>query len=58
MTEIPRGKFIGKRVGPPVEEAVHFIICAVCGGLIDCWDLGAVFSHEGPLPHPAEDKPQ
>jgi hypothetical protein len=54
-----RGEFIGKRVGgEPANEADHFIICAVCGGLIDCRDLGQVFEHEGPLPHPAQDQPQ
>lgn len=59
MTDIPRGKYIGKRVGdPPVDEAEHFIKCAVCGGWIDCRDLGQVFQHEGPLPHPAQDRPQ
>jgi hypothetical protein len=25
---------------------------------MDCRDLGQVFEHEGPLPHPAEDQPQ
>ncbi|MBB5051106.1 hypothetical protein HNQ36_001060 [Afipia massiliensis] len=49
---IPRGKYIGKRDGRPVAEAEHFIKCAACGGWIDCRDLGAVFDHEGPLPHP------
>jgi hypothetical protein len=59
MTDIPRGKFIGKRVvGPPADEAEHFIKCAECGGWMDCRDLGQVFSHEGPLPHPEEDQPQ
>ena len=27
-------------------------------GWIDCRDLGAVFEHEGPLPHPKEDSLQ
>jgi hypothetical protein len=58
MTDIPRGKYIGTRQGPPVDEAEHFIKCEACGGWIDCRDLGMVFSHEGPLPHPTEDKPQ
>lgn len=39
-------------------EADHFIDCPTCGGKIDCRDLAAVFEHEGPLPHPAQDKPQ
>lgn len=58
---IPRGKFIGKRVGDPRyddDESEHFIQCGSCGGWIDCRDLGQVFDHEGPLPHPAEDMPQ
>jgi hypothetical protein len=25
---------------------------------IDCRDLGQVFEHERPLPHPAQDQPQ
>jgi hypothetical protein len=53
MSEIPRGKYLGERVGgPPREEAEHFIKCAACGGWIDCRDLGAVFSHEGALTPP------
>jgi hypothetical protein len=28
------------------------------GGGIDCRDLGQVFAHEGPLPHPAQNQPQ
>ena len=30
----------------------------IVGGWIDCRDLGQVFEHEGPLPHPAQDQPQ
>jgi hypothetical protein len=57
--EIARGKFIGRRVaGPKADEAEHFIKCQACGGGIDMRDLGSVFDHEGPLPHPAGDKPQ
>lgn len=56
---IPRGKYIGKLVSDlPVEERDHFIKCPACNGWIDCRDLGQVFSHEGPLPHPKEDQPQ
>ena len=56
---IPRGRYIGKRIGdPPQEVAEHFIRCLVCGGWIDCRDLGHVFAHEGPLPQPAQDQPQ
>lgn len=58
VPEVPRGKYIGERKGPPVEEHEHFLICALCGGLIDMRDLGIVFSHEGPLPHPLEDQKQ
>jgi hypothetical protein len=28
------------------------------GDWIDCRDLAPVFEHEGPLPHPAQDRPQ
>lgn len=56
---IPRGQIIGKRIDSvTTDEADHFIKCAACGGWIDCRDLGAVFDHEGPLPHPACDGPQ
>jgi hypothetical protein len=47
---LPRGKYIGRRFGPPVkEEAEHFYQCEACGGWIDRCDLGQVFEHEGPL---------
>jgi hypothetical protein len=53
VTEIPRGKYIGRRTGdPPQDEAEHLIRCPACGGWIDCRDLGQVFEHEGPLPPP------
>jgi hypothetical protein len=56
---IPRGKIIGKETaGPPLSEAEHFWKCEACGGWIDCRDLGMVFEHEGPLPHPACDQAQ
>ena len=56
---LPRGKYIGTRVGQPAtDEAEHFIKCPGCGGWIDCRDLAQVFEHEGPLPHPAQDRPQ
>jgi hypothetical protein len=32
--------------------------CPGCGGWLDMRDLGQVFDHVGPLPHPASDKPQ
>ena len=52
---IPRGKIIGKQTGgPPLNEAEHFC----CGGYFDMRDLSAVFDHEGPLPHPVEDRQQ
>ena len=58
-TMIQRGKYIGRLVGQTItDEAGHFIRCPGCGGWIDCRDLGQVFDHEGPLPHPAQDRPQ
>jgi len=48
--DVPRGKYIGKPLGAPLEsERAHFIKCPACGGWIDCRDLGQVFEHEGPL---------
>ena len=59
MIELPRGTYLGKRLGdPPVSEAGHFIRCPACGGGIDCRDLARVFEHESPLPHPTQDQPQ
>jgi hypothetical protein len=37
----------------------HFFKCdEACGGWFDMRDLGAVFDHEEPLPHPACDQVQ
>jgi Zn-finger nucleic acid-binding protein len=33
----------------------HFYRCPACGGWMDGHDLGQVFDHEGPLPHPSDD---
>ena len=56
---IPRGKTIGKQTGgPPLNEAELFWRCEACGGYFDMRDLGAVFDHEGPLPHSVEDRQQ
>ena len=45
-TKIPRAKYIGKRVGPPLaDEAEHFFKCKLCGAWVDMRDLGDVFSH-------------
>lgn len=55
---IRRGEHIGKRVGAePESEAEHYAKCDACGGYFDMRDLGNVFEHEGPLPHPAQDIP-
>lgn len=56
---IRRGEHIGTRVGgEPKHESEHFMQCEACGGYFDMRDLGQVFEHEGPLPHPPGDKPQ
>jgi hypothetical protein len=58
MVGIPRRKYFGKRGDrPTADESEHYIRCKECGW-IDMRDLGAVFDHEGPLPHPASDQPQ
>jgi hypothetical protein len=52
-----RGEIIGECVGgEPKSEADHFIKCPTCGGWVDMRDLGQVLEHEGPLPHPAQDR--
>jgi hypothetical protein len=59
MIDIPRGKYLEKSLGNRTkDEAEHFIKCEMCGGWIDCRDLACVFEHAGPLPHPAQDRPQ
>jgi hypothetical protein len=56
IIEFPRGKYIDRPMGgPPEDEAERPYRCPACGGWVDCRDLGQVFDHEGPLPHPAED---
>jgi adenylate cyclase len=53
MTAISQGKYIGTLIGDqPTSEADHFYRCKVCGGWVDYRNLGKVFAHEGPLPHP------
>jgi hypothetical protein len=59
MIDVPRGKYLGERLGDvPASKAEHFIRCPACGGRIACRDLAQVFEHKGPLPHPAQDQPQ
>jgi hypothetical protein len=56
IIEFPRRNHIGRRKGhSPKNEAAHFYRCSACGGWVDCRELGQVFDHEGPLPHPADD---
>jgi hypothetical protein len=42
----------------PKDKAEHFVRCPACGGYFDLCDAGQVFDHLGPLPHPAEARPQ
>ena len=50
---------MGKRVGAePESESDHYMKCPTCGGYFDMRDLAQVLEHEGPLPHPVQDKPQ
>jgi resolvase-like protein len=40
MIDIPRGKYIGRRVGgSPKDEAAHFYQCEACGGWVGRRDL-------------------
>jgi hypothetical protein len=56
MTQIPRNRYVGEPVdGKPADDGYH---CKLCGAWIEYRDLGKVFDHEGPLPHPAADRPQ
>jgi hypothetical protein len=55
----------GSRIGEPTWlngtarslsfRARSIFRCPACGGCVDGHDLGQVFDHEGPLPHPADD---
>jgi hypothetical protein len=55
----PRGVVIGRQVtGRPLAEAENYFRCDKCGGWFDARDLGWVEDHEGPLPHPAQDRAQ
>jgi hypothetical protein len=42
----------------PKEKAEHFVRCPLCGGYFDLCNAGQVSDHLGPLPHPAEARPQ
>lgn len=53
---IPRNMFIGASVEPVPSEGDNYYHCKLCSGWVDMRDLGAVLSHEGPMPHPAEDQ--
>jgi hypothetical protein len=53
----PRGKYMGTS-SRPLIEAERFKRCAACGGYVDILDLSWVEDHEGPLPHPAQDRAQ
>jgi hypothetical protein len=55
----PRGTFMGERVGgPPLNEGENYFKCEKCGGWFDARDLAWVEDHDGPLPHPAQDRAQ
>jgi hypothetical protein len=42
IIEFPHGKY-----DPPKDQAEYFYRCPVCGGWVDCRNLGQVFDHEG-----------
>ena len=54
MTDVPRNRYFGKPVdGKGMSDGYR---CELCGAWIEYRDLGKVFDHEGPLPHPAWDQ--
>ncbi len=54
--KIPPGKYIGRPAdGGPPDDGYR---CEACGAFVPYRDLGKVLAHEGPLPHPPEDRPQ
>jgi hypothetical protein len=55
----PRGVVIGRQAtGPRLTEAENYFRCDKCSGWFDARDLAWVEDHEGPLPHPAQDRAQ
>lgn len=48
---VRRGQYIGHRIDGAANESDHFYRCR-CGAWVDKRDLGMVFDHEGPTPHP------
>jgi hypothetical protein len=56
IIEFPRDRYSSRRMRDPSKGKVEYSYrCPVCGGWVDCRDLGQVFDHEGPLPHPTQD---
>jgi hypothetical protein len=55
--QFPRGKYMGTPF-EPLTEASRFRRCELCHGYVDILDLAWVRDHEGPLPHPAQDRVQ
>jgi hypothetical protein len=53
----PRGKYMGTSTGS-LTEAGRFKRYRVYGGFIDILDLAWVEDHDGPLPHPVQDRAQ
>jgi hypothetical protein len=53
----PRGIYMGTP-SRPMCEVERFKRCPVCGGCVDILDLSWVTDHEGPLPHPVQDRVQ
>ena len=55
----PRGTVVGVRADRRrVSEAENFFRCNIRGGCLDARDYVWVLDHEGPLPHPAQDRVQ
>jgi uncharacterized C2H2 Zn-finger protein len=47
-----------ERIFEQKDETEYFARCPACGGYFDLRDSKEVFDHLGPLPHPAEARPQ
>ena len=52
----PREKGSELLIDRNLKEAAHFIRCPVCGGWFNVLDSGVAIAHQGPLPHPTEEK--
>jgi hypothetical protein len=59
MNDLPRGRHV-ETIAPKSDTPTygHLMKCPECGLWFDCRDLAAALAHNGPMPHPTNNKPQ